>query len=320
MTDRSFETAMVLAAGHGERMRPLTSVLPKPALPMPDGPVVASALRLAAASGVGRVVVNVCHLAERMADAVAEVAINGVEIALSFEDELMGTAGGLSLARDRGLLGEAGSVLVLNGDCALGLDLPGFAEHHLASDNLVTLALLPHLDPTRWSRVVLDAGGLVTEINPPGHPDPLEVPLLYPGVMAVHRDALDGLPVTPGEIPASLWSPARSSGRLGGLVVAGHWREVGTPADYLEVMLNRLAGSTFIDPLAEVGREASIVNSFVGCNAIIEAGSIVKDSVVAEGAMIGEEASVERSVLLGAVNVGPGEAVADAVRAEPASK
>lgn len=300
---------MVLAAGRGERMRPLTSALPKPALPMPDGPVIASAMRLAAASGVGRVVVNVCHLAERMAAAVAELAINGVEIACSFEDELMGSAGGLSLARDRGLLGEAGSVLVMNGDCNLGLDLAGFAEHHLESDNLVTLALLPHLDPTRWSRVVLDAAGLVTEINPPGHPGPLEVPLLYPGVMAVHRNALDALPSAPGEIPETLWSPARSQGRLGGLVVAGHWREVGTPADYLEVMLNRLAGSTFIDPSAEVGRGASIENSFVGRDAVIGEGAAVKDSVVAEGAEIGGGAQVKASVLLGAIEIAPSEAV-----------
>jgi NDP-sugar pyrophosphorylase family protein len=320
MTGRSFETAMVLAAGRGERMRPLTSILPKPALPMPDGPVVASALRLAAASGVNRVVVNVSHLAERMAEAVAEVTIDGIEVALSFEEELMGTAGGLALARDRGLLGDTGSVLVMNGDCALGLELAGFAEHHFTKANLVTLALLPHLDPERWSRVVLDADGLVSEINPPGRSDPPEVPLLYPGVMAVHRDALDTLPPTQGEIPAVLWDPARSAGRLGGLLVAGHWREVGTPADYLEVMLIRLAGTAVIDPSATVATGVVCKNSFVGREAVILDGAVIKDSVVAEGVVIGESGTVTHSVLFGAVNVGPDEVVIDAVRAAPASR
>jgi len=307
---------MVLAAGRGERMLPLTSVLPKPALPMPDGPVVASALRLAAAAGVGRVVVNLCHLAERMADAVAEVAIDGVEVELSFEDQLMGSAGGLALARDRGLLGDSGSVLVMNGDCALGLELTGVVEHHLASDDLVTLALLPHLDPTRWSRVVLDTDGLVTTIHPPGAPDPVEVPLLYPGVMVVHRDALDGLPAAFGEIPVALWSPAQSQGRLGGVVVAGHWREVGTPTDYLEVMLERLAGSKIIDPSAGIGRGVSFANSFVGSHAVIGDGAVIEDSVIAEGAMIGEQARVKRSILVGNVRVGDGEIVSDSIQAE----
>ena len=82
---------MILAAGRGQRMRPLTSVLPKPALPMTDGPVVASAMRLAASAGATRIVVNVSHLAKQMAEAVSGVTIDGVEIVLSFEDELMGT-------------------------------------------------------------------------------------------------------------------------------------------------------------------------------------------------------------------------------------
>jgi NDP-sugar pyrophosphorylase family protein len=319
MTGPQLETAMVLAAGRGERMRPLSSVLPKPALPLPDGPVVASALRLAAATGVVRVVVNAWHLAGRLADAVAEVAIDGVEIVLSCENQLMGTAGGLALARDRGFLGESGSVLVMNGDCALGLDLNGVVEHHLASDNLVTLALLPHLDPTRWSRVLLDAGGLVTTINPPGQPDPLEVPLLYPGVMVVHRDALEDLPAAPGEIPTTLWNLAQSEERLGGLVVAGHWREIGNPTDYLEVMLDRLAGTEIVEPSAEIGLQASIVNSYVGRDAVIGEGTAIEDSIVAEGAVIGEKATVERSVLLGAVNIAPGEAVTDVVRATSTS-
>jgi mannose-1-phosphate guanylyltransferase len=320
MTGRHFETAMILAAGHGQRMLPLTSVLPKPALPLPDGPVIASALRLAAASDVRRVVVNVCHLAQHMADAVTDAVIDGIEVAISIEDDLMGTAGGLSLARDRGLLGDSGSVLVMNGDCALGLDLTGFCDFHLANDNLVTLALLPHLDPTRWSRVVLDANGLVAEINPPGRPEPLEVPFLYPGVMAVHRHALDALPATPGDVPAALWGPARSQGRLGGLVVAGHWREVGTPADYLEVMLARLAGTAMIDPAATVHQAAVIESSFIGRGAVVSRGARIEDSVVAEGAVIGEKARVRRSVLFGAVRVNRGETVAESVQAEPALK
>jgi len=58
--------AMVLAAGRGERMRPLSDALPKPALPLPNGPVVASALRLAAGAGIRSVTVNLWHLAEEM--------------------------------------------------------------------------------------------------------------------------------------------------------------------------------------------------------------------------------------------------------------
>lgn len=315
MTAYGFKTAMILAAGLGKRMRPLTSVLPKPALPMTDGPVVASALRLAASAGATQIVVNVSHLAEQMAEAVSEVTMGGIEIALSFEDQLMGTAGGLAMARDRGLLGNENSVLVINGDGALGLNLEGFAEHHLASGDLVTLALLPHLDPEQWSRVVLDVDERVTEIHPPGRPGPHEVPFLYPGVMAVHRNALDALPATPGEIPAALWNPAQNERKLGGLVVAGHWREIGTPTDYLEVMLLRLAGTTWIHPSAKISTGASIRNSFVGRKAVVSDRAVIAESVVAEEAQIGKGALVTRSVLLGAVEIAADENVVGEFRA-----
>jgi len=319
MTSPSFKTAMILAAGLGQRMRPLTSVLPKPALPMPDGPVVASAVRLAATTGATRIVVNVCHLAEQMAEAISQISIAGVEIVVSFEDELMGTAGGLAVARDRDLLGEKDSVLVINGDGALGLDLEGLAEHHFTRNNLVTLALLPHLDPDRWSRVVLDADEQVREILSPGQPEPLEVPFLYPGVMAVHRKALDTLPTTPGGIPSALWRPAQMERKLGGLVVAGHWREVGTPGDYLEVMLLRLAGTAWIDPSAEVADGASIRNSFVGRDTVVSDGAVIEDSVMAEGVCIAKCARVAGSVLLGEVHVGPSEVVNHDMRAKAPS-
>jgi mannose-1-phosphate guanylyltransferase len=316
MTETTIKTAMVLAAGRGERMLPLSEVLPKPALPLPDGPVVASALRLAATAGATRIVVNASHFAERMADAVKTVAIDGAEIVLSFEDQLMGTAGGLALARDRGLLGDNGPVLVINGDGVLGLDLQSLWENFRANDNLVTLALLPHLDPERWSRVVVDTTGKVRGFRPPGLPEAAEVPFLYPGVMAVHRDAIDALPLAPGEIPSALWEPARSLRRLGGVVVAGHWREIGTPADYLEVMSARLAGTTVIDSSADVGPAASVTRSFVGRGAVISDGAVVEASVVAEGATVRGGARVESSVLLGEVEVAQNSAVVGEILAQ----
>ena len=142
---------MVLAAGRGERMRPLSDVLPKPALPLIDRPVVASAIRLAAARDA-RVTVNIWHLADLMERALGEIDA-ATRVTVSRESELMGTAGGIALARDRGLLGDAGPVLIVNGDSLLNLDLEPLYRRMASTDDLVSLALLPHLDPLRWSRL-----------------------------------------------------------------------------------------------------------------------------------------------------------------------
>ncbi len=309
--------AMVLAAGRGERMRPLSDVLPKPALPLTDGPVVASALKLAAAAGVDRLVVNTWHLRRLMENAVVTATGPGMTVAISPEDALMGTAGGLALARDRGLLGTAGPVLVVNGDGILRLDLGPLFEHHRARRDAVTLGLLPHPDPGRWSRVVVDHKGRVAAIRPRGKAVSGETSFVYPGVMVVSREALDGLPSSPGETPDRLWFPALDTGRLGGALVAGEWREVGTAADYLAVVSEQLAGRNVIHPTAAVASTAVINASLIGRNAIIGDRAVIHGSVVAEGASVAADSVVTTSVFLGSSRSVVGEKVVTEVRVAP---
>jgi len=317
VSTRTVPVAMVLAAGRGERMRPLSDVLPKPALPLPDGPVVSSALRVAAAAGACRVTVNLWHLAEPMERVLRRLELPGVTVATSREETLMGTAGGLALARARGLLGRDGPVLVINGDCLLALELAPLLARCATADDLVTLALMPHPDPGRWSRVVLGESGTVTAMLPPGVPAPGEAPFLYPGVMVVSREALDALPVAALATPAALWEPARAAGRLAGVVVRGRWREVGTPAGYLEAALDQLGGRSAVDPAALVDSRATLRSSYLGEGARVAADAVLDESVVACGATVGRGARVTRSVLLGPVAVGDGEIVDGESRAAP---
>lgn len=304
---RDVAAAMVLAAGRGERMRPLSDVLPKPALPLADGPVVRSALRLAARTHPARIVVNTWHLADLMADAVAAATTVGVTVELSPETSLMGTAGGLALARDRGLLGSNGPVLVINGDGISNLDITPLIEHHFNRRDAVTLGLLPHPDPSRWSRVLIDDGDSVTAIRPPGMGGPDEYSRVYPGVMLVSREALDGLPSSPGEIPHRLWFPALEIGALGGATISGAWREVGTAADYLAVVIGQLAGTSRIHPEANVAPSAVVDSSFIGDRATIGDRAIVRGSVVVDGAAVSADGRVTNSVLLGRIKTAAGE-------------
>jgi NDP-sugar pyrophosphorylase family protein len=305
---------MVLAAGRGERMRPLSDALPKPALPATRRPVVASAVDLAAAGGARRVVVNTWHLAELM-ERELTILDPGVPVVISREPQLMGSAGAIALARDRGLLDGGGPLLVINGDGMLNLDLAPLLRRMATTDDLVSLALLPHLDPRRWSRVELDEGGAVRRIRPPGAPERGEVPLLYPGVMLVSHAALERLAGGPGQIPDLLWRPALTAHRLGGVVVSGHWREVGTPREYLDAVIDRLGGGRADHPTAVVDPTAAVGSALIGRDARVEAHAVVGDSVIAEGATVGRGARVLRSVLLGNTGAAAGEVLVGEFRA-----
>jgi len=305
---------MVLAAGRGERMQPLTNVLPKPALPLIHRPVIASAIQLAVTTHSQQVVVNTWYMAQVMERALTEVD-SDTPIAVSRETELMDTAGGIALARERDLLGDRGPVMIVNGDCLLNLDLNPLFERMTRSNDLISLALLPHLDPRRWSHVVLDQNEMVSCIRKPGSPLPGEVPFLYTGVMLVAREALNNLAALPGAIPECLWEPALAEQRLGGAVVSGHWREIGTPPDYLEAVLGRLDGNGAVHPSADVHPSTSIGSALIGRGARIAEGAVVGEAIVAEGATVGRGARVLRSVLLGDVAAEPGEVVVDEFRA-----
>ena len=116
---------------------------------------------------------------------------------------------------------------------------------------------------------------------PPALSPPDERLFLYPGVMVVSRDALRALPVEPRDTPETLWEPARVAGRLGGAEVAGTWREVGTPIDYLNAVRDQLGGLTAVHPTATVASGAETVASYIGESTHVGDGSIVTDSVIA---------------------------------------
>jgi NDP-sugar pyrophosphorylase family protein len=307
-------TAMVLAAGRGERMQPLSLVLPKPALPLPDGPLAASALRAAATVTSASIAVNTCYLADRMERVLGEVELAGHRLRISRELSLMGTGGGLAVARDRGLLGDDGPVLVINGDSVVNLELEPLLQRHDTARDLVTLALLPHPNPRRWSRVRIDDGGAVAGIRPPGDPEPDEVPLLYPGVMLISRRALDSLPSSPGGVDRVLWWPALEAGRLGGVVVAGRWREIGTPSDYRSEVLRRVEACPWVDPRARVEDSATIDRSLIGAGCQVAAGARVVRSILAEGVRVEAGATVADCLLMGAVQVSRGASLVGELR------
>jgi len=296
---------MVMAAGRGLRMRPLSDVLPKPALPILDRPLLRFALEQVAGTGTQRLVVNAWHLADAM-EAVVERWSKGLPpVALSREPKLLGGAGGLALARDRGLLGDEGPVVVANGDVLMDLDLTGLLQGHTAAENLVTLALLPHPGLLRWSRVELGRSGRVEAIVPPGEGAGSDG-FLYTGVMMVSREAIEALPPGPGGTAEHLWWPALRRGRLGGVPVRGAWREVGTPADYLGAVKDRLAGASWVDPEARVDPEAVVSSTMVGRGCTVGAGATVQGSVLAEGVTVERDATIVDSILLGPVLVRSG--------------
>jgi mannose-1-phosphate guanylyltransferase len=306
-------TGMVLCAGLGTRLRPLTELLPKAAVPVCGVPLIRYSLGLLAGAGIRRALVNVHHLPQAMAEAARQAADElELELAVSSEPVIAGTGGALREAR--GLLAGSDAVVVLNGDVLFDVDLGSALTAHAASGALATMVLLAMPAGARYGAVELDEEGRVRRIAGrygPGGPGLTS--WHFPGVHVLAPELLEAVPATPFEVDVNrqVYPPLMGRGLVRGLVTSGAWSDLGTPASYLAANLAVASGRW---PLGRFGGLPQPPR--VAEDAAIEPGARVgSEVVVGAGCRIPAGARVQRAVLWPGTQLGPGEVLEDAVAA-----
>lgn len=307
---------MVLAAGLGTRLRPLTRLLAKPALPVLNRPLLHWTLERLAQHGVKRVVINLHHLPETVVAAAQDGRAFGLDVRYSLEPRILGTGGGLRQARR--LLGND-PLLVVNGDVAFDFDLGRLMARHHASGARATLALQPNPDPRQYGPVVTDASGRILSLA--GRPRPARGRVsLFTGIHVLDPALLDRLPSGRCDSVRDLYAPLVEAGeRLLGVRVRGAWYDLGAPRSYLESQLEMLATgfggrprrACLVDATARIAAGARVVRSVVGPGAVVEAGARIERSLVWGGVRVGRGARVNGSVV--AADVAPGASVEEQV-------
>jgi len=223
--------ALVLAAGLGTRLRPLTLTCAKPAMPIGGEPLVRRILRWLAHEQVADVVVNLHYLPETIAAVVGDGSDLGVRVRYSWEQPaILGSAGGPRHALP--IIGSS-SFFIVNGDTLTDLPLAPLAEVHTSSGALVTMALIPNREPDRYGGAVLDAGGSVIGFAPRGGSARGSYHVI--GVQAAQAEAFEGL--TDGEPVNSVRGLyeqliAATPGSIRGYVSEARFWDIGTPEDY----------------------------------------------------------------------------------------
>jgi mannose-1-phosphate guanylyltransferase len=313
---------MVLCAGLGTRLRPLTERVPKPAVPVCGVPLVRFSLALLAGVGVRRAVVNVHHLPDAMAEAAAAAArAVGLDLAVSREPVIAGTGGALREARAS--LSRAEAILLVNGDVLFDVDLAAALAAHRASRALATMLLLPMPAGARYASVEVDAAGAVRRIagafGPGG--DGL-APWHFSGVHVLSPEVLDHVPASPFEqdVNRHVYPPLMARGAVRGLVVDGYWNDLGTPARYLEASADLLLGRVPLgrfpgaEPFAGTRLLARGVRA--GAGARVDAAAVVEaPAFLGAGCTVPAGARVRDAMLWDGTALGPGEVVEHAIAA-----
>lgn len=224
---------MILAAGVGERMRPLTDHTPKPLLRVAGVPLIEHHIRRLAAAGLRELVINVSHLGGQLMDYCGDGSRWGVDIIYSPEEIPLETAGGILKALP--LLGQAPFVVV-NGDVWIDYPFEQLAAYTLQPDEVAHLVMVSNPPQHPRGDFQLDDAGWLGFL-PEG-----EIGWTYTGVGIYAPAFFAG--TQEGKVPLRpLLDAAIGQGRLGGEIYAGQWQDVGTPERLrdLDVSIRALA-------------------------------------------------------------------------------
>lgn len=321
--------AMILAAGFGTRLWPLTEDRTKPAVPFLGKPLVVYSLEYVHRFGVDDVVVNLHHQGDSVRKALGDGSAFGCRVRYSMEDEILGTGGALD--RARGFL-DSDDFIVVNGKIVTDIDLsPAIAEHR-DRNAIATLVLLTNLRRERFTIVERDTAGLVTRFA--GFPDPdspqAEAPLMFTGIQILSPRIFEYIPrgrfshTTSDAFPAAIAAGEPVVGHIG----SGTWKEMSTLERYLDESIaaaralgerNVVGQGSRIDPSADVldsvlwqgvsiEAEATVLRSILGDGVRIPAGVRVENSVVVRAEIVRK---VERGRLFGDLLVAPIRPVLD---------
>jgi NDP-sugar pyrophosphorylase family protein len=306
--------AMILAAGHGSRMQPLSALRPKPALPLRGVPVIAHLLELLARSGVDEVVVNLHHLADTMRETAQRCCPSSLTLHFSEERELLGTGGGIR--RSASFLRDSDPALVLAGDMLFDADLRALVELHREHADAATLLLRRDSRSQGFGSVGIDSGGTVRRIGRTLDLGSEHEHGLFVGVRLFAARAFDTLPDREGSFEdlRDWLGPLLEGGARdirGALLPAKScsWEPIGTPREYLAANLAGL-------PPAHGPRSSS---ASLGPDDEAEGTRIERDAsgavsaVIGAGAELGADVELERAVVWDGEQVPAGSRLVDTV-------
>ena len=238
--------AMILAAGLGTRLRPLTNTIPKPLLPVGGTPLIVWNLLLLRRHGFRHVVINLHHLGPLIEQALGDGSKFGIRIIYSHEPIILGTGGGIKQAEPH-FSGEP--VLVLNADTLVELDLEALVDYHRAHGAAATLVLREDRDAARWGLVEVGDDHRILRITGRGRVGfPASTQRMFAGIHIFHPRLLQQVPkgVASSIIDPYVAALEREEPILG-YDLHGYWSDIGTAERYAQAEQDARAGLIRLD-------------------------------------------------------------------------
>ena len=325
--------AMILAAGFGTRLKPLTTGLPKPMFPVLNRPLLEHTLNFLSSQGIQDIIVNVHHLPEKIIEYFGDGTDFGVRLQFSREEEILGTAGGLKKAQS---FLEKETFLLLNSDVLADINFDSVLKFHKEKNSCLTLVVRQDDEPEKYRPIHLADDGRITRF--------VDASIKYSSTTA-QRVMFTGIQIMEPEIfyriPAKKFCgttedifPTMIEEELPvyGYLHKKYWIDMGTRETYIQAQADALEGrlalktspskypeGPLVLPPVHIGRDCEISNdaqvgpyAVLGDGCRLRSGAVVKNSILWEGATIGSNANIQNSIIGKSVAIENGAQVVDA--------
>jgi len=318
---------MVLAAGLGTRLRPITFAMPKPMVPVLNRPVMEHIVRLLSGHGFGEAIANLHWFPETIEGHFGDGSAFGIELSYSREEALLGTSGGVRNAAE--FLGN--SFLVISGDALTDIDLAAMREFHESHDGIATLATKRVEDTTQFGVAITGADGRIQGFQEKPEPAEALSDLANCGIYMFRSEIFDFFPEAGTSKAAGEGDPPDFADWAMDVFPAllendvpfysheidAYWNDIGNLDELRQGNLDALRGEVRIEPgapeVAEGVRAASPLDgaevegpALIGEGVELGAGVRIQGpAIIGDGCRLGDGAWVRDSILLAGAELPP---------------
>ena len=320
--------ALIMAAGYGTRLEPLTLAVPKPMVPIVNFPTMQHNLELLKKYGFTEITANIHYHPEQIENYFSDGQKFGVNLAYSFEEKLLGTAGGVKLMAET-IAGIGETFVVLSSDALTDINLSRLVEFHKKKKALVTAALCQVSDVSEFGVVLLDGDERITGFQEKPAPEKALSDLANTGIYVFEPEILKMIPDGPYDFGRQLFPKlVAEKAAIYGHKMVGYWSDVGGLDKYLQSNFDamtgavqigipgkrhgkatwigereklapsaRFEGSVIIGNHYSIGEDVYIKDAVIGDKCVVEAGAVIVGSALWTSVTVGRRAEVRDSVV-----------------------
>ncbi|MEA3346801.1 MAG: NDP-sugar synthase [Candidatus Auribacterota bacterium] len=292
--------AMILSAGYGTRLKPITNFIPKSLAPILEYPLLALTLKWLSSAGFKKIVINLCHHSEKIKKEISNITLSKTEVIFLEENPILGSAGGIANAK-RYL--DKKPFFTINGDILFDLNFKEVEEFHNKNKPICTLILKKDPDAVKFGLIETDSQNRIIRFLGSGTNQKAAKRLMFCGIHLMNPEIFDYLPFKSSNICRDIYpSLVKKNQTMMGYELKNYWKDIGTPESLFQANMDVLRSKApdWIMSLIRKQHNDEFLNKpyYLGKNTTMGKGTKIEDgSIIGSNCIIGNNCTLKNCLI-----------------------